>query len=234
MPRLFTVAQLLSRGRVIADAENDANITDAFLQTMLATVYGTMWGTVVEQGLRHVEKRATLVTAGPNPNVLAIPADHFATVRLDHLDATLRSPVREIMPQELDTYGQPTGSAQRASFFELVAGEILLYPTPPIGQSYELRYQPQVPDLTSVATSTSVDVFTHDGEGYVAWGLATCCRIRQEKDPRDVIREREAALARVATWAQERSFHQQRRPVVEPNDDGLPFRPEAMSLYWGR
>lgn len=216
MPRRFPVSALLTRFRTVTDTENDDHITDAFLQAQLSTIYGALWGTVVETGYRYFETRETLVTDGSN--ILDEPAGIFATVSLDYVQPDgRRFEVTEIMAQERNLVAPPL-SGTRARYFELVDDEFLLYPTPPTGQTYELRYVPQPPDLTSVITSTQVDVVTPDGEAFLTYGVAVMVAARKDLDPRLWSTEREAARQRLSDWAALRAFHQPRRQVVESSD----------------
>lgn len=235
MPRLFSVSALLTRIRQETDTENDDHITYGFLVSHVSTVYGQLHGTVCETGLRYFESRSTLVTAGPTPNILAEPADQRSWVSLDWLvNGTVtgrRLPVDEIMAQERNR-ALSSAAGQRARYFELVGREYLLYPTPPIGQSYELRYIPMSADISTLAEgsagSTNLDVVTEDGEAFLTLAVGVFVKKRKDQDPRFDITERDAALQRLSEWAAQRAFHQPRRQIMDPERSSGPG-PED---YW--
>ncbi|WP_196299624.1 hypothetical protein, partial [Streptococcus pneumoniae] len=83
---------------------------------------------------------------------LAEMADHLSTVNLSFIvNATTgeRRDLRELMAQERSRYSGQSGTAR---YFSLVDDVIYLYPTPPTGEVYEMRYVPQPPDLTAFAS----------------------------------------------------------------------------------
>ena len=219
MPRRFTMLQLLTRIRAVTDTENDGHVTDAFLKSQVSTIYGQLYGTVVETGLRYFETRDTLVTDGTN--LLDEPDDQFSMVGLDYIEASTsrRHPVCEVMAQERLWVNQPFVTGTRARYFELVDDQIRLYPTPPTGQSYELLYIPQPPDLSEAADGVEVDVVTPDGEAFLTYGVAVLVLGRKDQDSRMMAAEREAAKDRLSTWAAMRAFHQPRRQIVESYED---------------
>lgn len=230
MARRFFVSALLSRIRAVTDTEGDDHITDSFLKAQLSTIYGQLWGTVVETGLRYFETRTSLVTDGSN--LLDEPDNQFAVVGLDHIESGTgrRYEVTELMAQERTWVAQPWVTGTRARFFELVDDQFRLYPTPPTGQTYELLYIPQPPDLTAADDAELVDVVTPDGEAFLTYGVSALVLARKDQDPTMMQQEREAAKVRLSSWAAMRAFHQPRRQVVDPSDwDGWP---EPGSRWW--
>ena len=227
MPRRFFVSALLSRIRTVTDTEDDDHITDAYLKAQLSTIYGQLWGVVVETGLRYFETRVTLVSDGSN--ALDEPADTFCHVGLDYIEAgtNRRRELTELMAQERTWANQPWISGTYARFFELVDDQLLLYPTPQTGQSYQLLYIPQPPDLTSADESELVDVVTPDGEAFLTYGVAALVHARKDQDATLMQQEREAAKDRLSTWAAMRAFHQPRRRVVQIDDC-----PEPGDTFW--
>lgn len=223
MARRFRVDDLLGRVRQVADCEGDDHITDTFLKTQLSTIYGQAWGVVVETGLRYFETRTSLISDGSN--VLSEPANIFCHVGLDYIEAgtSRRRPVTEMMAQERTWVDQPWITGTFARFFETVDDQILLYPTPPTGQTYQLLYIPQAPDLTSADDAELVDVVTPDGEAFITYGIAALVLARKDQEASLMQQEREAAKKRLSEWAGMRAFHQPRRQVVE--DDWEDWNP---------
>jgi hypothetical protein len=235
VPRRFSVSALLSRIRTVTDTENDDHITAAFLKEQLSTIYGALFGAVCETGLRYFETRTPLVGLGAlitnGTNVLAEPADQFSHVGLDYIDpAGPRRELVEVMAQERTFVAQPWATGTRSRYFELVEDQYLLYPTPPTGQTYQLLYIPQPPDLSAAADALEVDVVTPDGEAFLTYGVGALVLARKDQDTRFMQAEREAARERLSTWAAMRAFHQTRRQVVE--SDEWSGGPQPGSWWW--
>jgi hypothetical protein len=217
------MAALIGRVRAVTDTENDGHVTDSFLKGQIHTLYGQLWGTVVETGLRYFETSVSLVSDGTN--VLEEPDDQFSYVGLDYVQADgRRFEVFEVMAQERTLVRQPHLSGTRARYFELVDDQYKLYPTPPTGQTYELLYIPHAPDLTAASDALLVDVVTPDGEAFLTYGVAVMVLARKDQDPRLMQAEREAAKQRLSEWAAMRAFHQPRRQIVQSDIDEYLFQ----------
>lgn len=220
MPRRFTVLQLETRVRTVTDSDNDGHVTSAFIRQELSTAYGTLWGTVSETGYRYFETLEALVTDGSD--ALDEPSLHFSTVGLDRVlsDGT-RYELQEIMIQERNLV-RTTSRADGAYWFAFIDDQIKLFPTPPAGQTYELLYIPQSPDLTAAVDADVVDVVTPDGEAFLIHQVAAIVKMRQDKDPSFHLglagsTEREGtAMARLSRWATMRSLTQPRRNITSP------------------
>lgn len=110
-------------------------------------------------------------------------------------------------------------TGDRARFYALVDDKIYLYPTPPTGQVYTLRYVPQPPDLTTFAGDDCVDVVTPDGHDFLIWSVSVRACGKTEADPSLAIREREAARERFEKSVQLRALTAPRRRIVAVDDE---------------
>lgn len=211
MARSFTVAQLIVRGKQSADVEGDSSISDDEWKGQLSIAYGELYQILVDSGMRYFESTQTVTTDGSSS--YALPADHLATIGVDYEvdSAGRRCALVEGMVQERNQYAGL--SRQRACQYALVGSNLELYPTPPSGQTYYHIYVPQPDDLSAAEDSASVDVVAPSGEQFIAWSLAVYAKIKHEADPRDAIREREAARSRVDEWSLMRALNTPRRPM---------------------
>jgi hypothetical protein len=207
---------LVARSQELVDMENQGNISTTTWKSFLSSQYAQLWGIVAAAGLRYFETSETVTTTGAAS--YQEPASHLSTVGVERVvNAQCRRPLRELMAQEEYLFHR---TGQEAVAWTLVDDQLYLYPTPPSGQTYNWRYIPQPPDLTTANDADLIDVVTLDGESFLLWGAAVRALSKQEKDTRDAVREREMARERVEEWASLRSLHSQRRRIVDEDDWG--------------
>ena len=225
MPRLFDLSVLRTRCQRRADMENNGLITDAEWGILMSEMYGELCAEVSKTGMRYFETTYTYTTTGVA--YVSEQADVLSTIRIDYLvDGTTtgrRRELIELMAQEQPQWSGRTGS--NAVAFAAVDDRIYLYPTPPTGQSYEVLYIPQPPDLSAQADSYDVDLVTPDGESFFTWGVAVKALSKSESDTRLAIAEREAARVRFVEWCTLRAFNQPRRRVMSETDMGSDYDP---------
>ncbi len=216
MPRRYALSDLRNRCIQRADLEGDLSIATDECNRLISEAYGELYTIVFECGLQYFEFAAQLTSTGAA--TLSELADHLSTVALTYYDGTQYYALREMMSQErIPASRWATGS--RAYAFALVDDKIYLYPTPPAGQIYELRYVPQPPELSTFADTDVVDVVTPDGLTFLVWSVCVKLKSKAESDVQLAIAEREAARDRFTTSVQLRSLNTPRRRVVETDDD---------------
>ncbi len=218
MPRRFTLDAIRTACKQQVDLENHAVISDAEWAGYISRAYGELWTIVFESGLQYFEYATTLTTDGTNQ--LSEVSDHLSTVALSYLEngTTGRiADLRELQPQERAGVSGQTGD--RARYFALVDDKIYLYPTPPTGQQYQLRYVPQPPDISTFASDNCIDVVTPDGHDFLIWSVAVRACAKTEADPVLCIRERDAARERFTQTVRLRSLTAPRRFQVDMGVD---------------
>lgn len=243
MSRLLELGTIVTRAQQRADRENDGHISAAEWKSLVSEQYGDLYSVVAESGLRHFETTSTITSTGAL--YYTLPADHLSTVGIARILATtsMGAPpadvpsrfgleLREAMAQEHSLVSGATGEAR---YYAIVGENIWLYPTPPSGQTYQLRYIPQAPDLADGADDDEIDVVTPDGEAFLLWGVAVKARAKSDENVELAIMEREAARARLTEWAVMRAFHQPRRRIVDEGP-GWDFSggPDDGDWRWGR
>lgn len=214
MPRLFSMDSLVLSCQQQVDLERHKVIQPAEWRGLISRAYGELWTIVFESGLQYFETEKTLVTDGTN--VLQEMTNHLSTVSFSYLvnAATGQTrDLRELMPQERSAASGL--SADSARFYALVDDKIYLYPTPPAGQSYIMRYVPQSPDCSGFAGDQSLDVVTPDGHDFLIWSVAVRACGKTEADPTLAMREREAARARFTLSVNLRALTAPRRRIVQ-------------------
>jgi hypothetical protein len=211
MARIFTLGDLVLRCKRRTDREYDSNIGDAEWKGYISSVYAELFAAVAETGFRYFETTATISTTGADS--YDEEADHLSTVGIDRVmsDGTRRE-LYEVMAQERTRYAGRTGDAVAYAHID---DQIWLLPTPPTGQTYEMLYVPQPPDLSDGDDDDAIDVVTPDGESFIIWGASVLALFKQGSDTRDAAREKESALGRVMNWATLRSLHACRHNVVD-------------------
>jgi hypothetical protein len=222
MPRLVTVDALVLACQQQVDLENHAVIERPEWLSYISRAYGELWTIVFESGLQYFETSQQFVIAGTNQ--LAEPANLLSAVSLVYFDPSgVERELRQLQPQERSRATHLCGGIGvgygAARFYALVDDKIYLYPTPPAGQTYELRYVPQSPDVTGYAGDACLDVVTPDGHDFLIWSVAVRACGKTEADPLLATREREGARARFAESVRLRALTSPRRIVVDYEDE---------------
>lgn len=211
MPRPVEMGKLEARCQRRADLEGDDHIAHEEWLELIDEAYGELHSIVAGTGLRYFERLASLTTDGTN--AIAEPAAVQATIGLWYVDSTgKKTRIPPLMPHEHERWAGRT--AQRAERYELIDDQIYLYPTPPTGQTYELRYIPQAPDLTGFASDACVDVVVADGLSFLVWAVTVKAKAKGESDVRLAILERDRAGGKLHEWAVNRAITEAPRRVV--------------------
>lgn len=212
MARLIEMGTLIELCQQRADKENDDHIANTEWRTLIDESYGELFEAVAETGLRYFEKVGTLTSTGAA--YVAEPTDVLSTIGLDYvLGSGERRPLKEIMIHERAKWAGRTGSY--ATEFAIVDDRIYLYPTPPTGQTYELLYVYQPPDLSAFDDDDCVDVVTPSGRDFIVWNTAVKAAAKSETDAQLALVERDNAKKRLVEWAVKRMLTQPRRQHVE-------------------
>jgi len=208
MPRRIAMSTLVTRCQQRADKVGDDHITE--WKSFISEVYGADVHSVVAGiGARYFETTASLTTTGAA--YVTEPTDHLSTIRIDYVDASgAHHELEELTVQEEAILAGRTSGAW-ASRFTIVDDRIYLYPIPPAGQTYEVRYIPQAPDLSAAADGDLVDVITPDGEACLLWGVAVLARAKASQDVSLHMRKAAEHRDRLMEWAAERSMSEPRR-----------------------
>lgn len=218
MPRQLLMGTIVTRCQQRCDLEGSGHIANSEWKALISEQYGDLYSVVAETGLRYFESTNTITTTGATS--YTAPTDHLGTVLVSRVldSAGRRRDLVEIQAQERAGW---IGISGEAFAYELVGTALILHPTPPSGQTYEILYIPQSPDLSATLDGTNVDLVTPDGEAFLIWGVAVKALAKSESDVQLAIAEREAARARLAEWATLRAFNQPRRRMVVDNSEWL-------------
>jgi len=214
------MTDLILRCQQRSDKEQDLSISRAEWCQLISESYGELYTIVFECGLEYFEFAQQLTTTGAA--TLSEVGDHLSTVTLAYLEDVTNKryrALRELMAQERTRWSLTNGQGgSRALAFALVDDQIYLYPTPPAGQIYELRYVPQPPELTefvSGSTPFQVDVVTPDGLTFLIWATTVKANAKVERDSQLAMAEREAARQRFTESVQLRALNAPRRRILD-------------------
>lgn len=155
MARSVTVTTLVAAVRSLADIENDDHISDTLIKEWLSSFWAELYETIVSSGLAYYECIKSYPSNGNSRGLYALPSDFYAPLRVDYVaSADNYTPLKEINLRELHRVARTTTG--QASFYRVVGSNLVLYPAPPSGQTYEMKYIPAPADLTS-SSVTEVD-----------------------------------------------------------------------------
>lgn len=227
MSRVFTLGTLVTRCLRRANKQGDgqfSGVSDA--KSLISEIYGEMYTTVAEAGLRHFEKKATITTDGTDGSATwAIPpSDLLATIGVDQILDLSTGRRRELYPymvQERELWsGMTSGNARVYAWVDQL---LSLQPRPPTGQTYELLYIPQPADLSTSADNVTVDVICPAGEKFLVWGVAALLHGEGETDAELAVMQQGKAKDELFDWASMRLFNDPPRRIVR-FDEQVMFR----------
>lgn len=218
MPRSYTLTDLIRRCQQRCNMEGDPAIAPDEWARLISEAYGELYTIVFESGLEYFERALAVTTTGAQ--TIGEPVDHLSTVQVAYLvDATARRYIalRELMAQERTIIsGQTIASGNFARAFALVDRQIYLYPTPPAGQVYEIRYVPQPVEFTEPA---NLDVVTPDGLSFLVWNVVVMALAKVEIEPSVAMERLEAARDRFTQSVQLRALNAPRRRILDIETD---------------
>lgn len=220
MARTVTLGTLVTRCQRRADLENQDNPSALEWKEMIHLVYAELYGLLVEAGISLFDTEAVIITDGTAD--YALPDDHLVTIGVDYVvdSAGTRRQLAELMVQERNYASGLTG-APEAIAWRFVGTSIVLYPTPPTGQTYQHVYVPVPADLSAAADDTLLEMATLDGEQFIIWAVSALAKHKVGMDNRVDREEREAARERVIFWAAQRALHNGRRRIVHEDIDAM-------------
>lgn len=204
MARTYTRSELRTRIRQLADMESSRLVADAELNDWLDTALAEFYELLYQSGIAYAEKSKDIVTTGGDSYTL--PADFLGFLKLEYRVTT--SPLRYCPLRAVSILEDHklTGDGQQAVGYRLVNNTVQLYPTPPEGQLYRLRYVPIFAKLTADSGNGGIV------EGYNGWEqlpVIDCvikCLLKEESDAAPWFAERERLRERIREAAEDRSL----------------------------
>lgn len=196
MARSVTIANLITRAKYRADAENASHVSDAEWQVYISEAYAELHAIVAETGNRQFESEDSITATGAASYNL--PAGYLATLNVEFVadSAGTRRELTQLMPQERHLYAGKTGEA---CAYELTSTTIVLWPKPSSG-SYKHLYIPQPTDYSTGVTSTEVDTLNIFGEKFITWTAAKMALQKAEMSVQLAMVEIEKAKSGVLDW----------------------------------
>ena len=85
------------------------------------------------------------ITALAATSAYALPSDWLATIAVDYAVGQDRAPLFRLQEEERNDFVGDTGQSRA---FRVIGSNVVLYPTPLVGQTYTHVYIPTAPDLT--------------------------------------------------------------------------------------
>lgn len=146
MARSVTVSTIMDSVRERVDDEGAVLADDTELIRYIDRAWTRLYAKYAAAEPDRFRTTATLSLSG---NTAALPSDWLATIGVDYQEnSSTFYPLRRLHEAERHTFnGQATGS--RALAYRVIGSNIVLYPTPPAGQTYVLIYLPTATALTA-------------------------------------------------------------------------------------
>jgi hypothetical protein len=219
MARTVTLGTLVTRCQRRADLQNQDSPSTSDWKGEIHLGYAELYGELAKPGVNLFDTEDTITTTGGA--IYPLPDDHLVTIGVDYvvdLQGTRRQ-LAELEVQERNWASGQTGT--EAIAFRATGASVVLYPTPPTGQTYQHVYIPQPADLSAAADATLLEMATLDGENFLIWWVVSVVKETIGQDSRVAREEREAARERLQHWVAQRVFNSGRRRIVMDDIDVL-------------
>lgn len=217
MPRRYTMTDLIDACMDRIDMENDELIDRARWAWLISEAYGELYTIVFEACRQYFEYSVLLTTDGTA--TIPEPLDHLSTVTFSYLVTGApdgqRRDLRVLEAQERSRMSGQTGGEAR--HYMLVDDKIYLFPTPPAGQVYEMRYIAQPPQLVEVSGDQAVlvDVVTPMGLTFLTYCACVKAISKNKDDWQLQVAERDRAKSEFAESAELRAILDGHRRIVD-------------------
>lgn len=231
MSRTIALSTLVTNCLTAADLESQSVISSATTKVLIDRAYRQLYGELARPGVGYFDTEQTITSTGVA--TYALQSDHLWTVGVEYKmdSAGRRRALTKLMRPERALHTGNTG--QTAQAYDVIGTNVVLYPTPPSGQTYYHVYIPQPADISVAADATLIEMATLDGEEFLTWTVVFYMRDKLDLDTRTAAAEREAARVRVQDDAQLRAFENMSRRIIQDDIEDLGSY-DPGSFYWNR
>lgn len=204
MARIFTAGDIITKARRQANMEGASGlkfVTAAEALRLTSQAWTWLHGLLVKADADYFEERQTITTT--DTDTYPLPDDYLETKRIDYAFSTTDyRPLKKITSREINAYQATNSTAAQAEAYRLVAGNVVLYPEPPTGQTYRHLYIPAPADLT--ATTDEIDGRA-GWEELIVLKVVIRMKLKAEDDVTALQAELDAEVKRVVMHADERN-----------------------------
>lgn len=202
MARIFTAGDVITKARRQVKMDNASGLKFVTADEALRlTSHAWTWlhGLLVKADPDYFEGTQSAITTGLDR--VALPGDYFETKRVDYQSSsTQHIKLKKITSRDILAYEGTSSST--ATAYRIVGSYLVLYPTPPSGQTYRHLYIPAPEDLTD-------DDDEIDGragwEELLVLRVAMRMAMKSGDDITDIKAELEAELQRIIVQADQRN-----------------------------
>lgn len=204
MARIFTAGDIITKARRQANMEGASGlkfVTAAEALRLTSQAWTWLHGLLVKADADYFEETQSIITT--DTGTYPLPDDYFETKRIDYAFSTTDyRPLKKITSREINAYQTSNSTAAQAEAYRLVGGNVVLYPTPPTGQTYRHLYIPAPADLT--ATTDEIDGRA-GWEELIVLKVVIRMKLKAEDDVTALQAELDAEVKRVVMHADERN-----------------------------
>lgn len=205
MARIFTVGEVITKARRQTKMDGASGlkfVTAEEARAIVSQSWTWLHGILIKADPDYFEDVQTIITTGLAENPL--PDDYLSTKRIDYVvNGVAQHELQRITVREITRYEVSTAATVAwAEAYRIVAGNVVLYATPPSGQEYRHIYTTAPEDL---------DEDEDEIDGRAGWEeilvLRTAIRflIKSQEDTTDLQKELDAELQRIVLQADERT-----------------------------
>lgn len=221
MARSVTLGEIRTRAQQLADIGTDADggsfVSSAEWSRYIDQAYCELYELMANSGLYYFESEQSITTTGAA--TVALPADHFQTIGVDYQRNNYWTPLHRIGVRERNRF--PITGVAYAMAYRVVGTNLVLYGTPPSGQTYRHLYVPAPASLVDAADATTVDGVA-GWEEYIVVDAAIRALLREDTDTSQLQARKAQLKQRIAEAAEQRETAAPARVFdINADDDAM-------------
>lgn len=226
MANTVTLAELRDGVQQITDTVGDRHKTASWLLTIINSARKEVFEILRRADPDFYESEQTIPTTGVAS--YALPANHHLTKAVEWLSTTtLRVPLRRVSLRERLDYQTAGVTGVSACAYRLVGATIVLYPTPPSGQTYFHVYVP-----APVLLVADADVVDGREAQLIILRAAIQVALRDDGDVPAFEAEFARELARMTAQSEDRAINEPRTIETVEDYSNRSARWRARRWYW--
>lgn len=218
-----TASSVMSDIRLHTDTVNDANITDAFLLSIVDKSYSKLYKNIATQYQGFFDLEHTSITLVPGTRTYALPADFMHLRGVDIMFGTDRVKMRRIAFGERDRWTDdprfvPFRMERARTYYGYLTQKdnLRIEPLPNSSENLLLTYVPRPTRITTVGQTFDVIAGFED---FIVYDSSIMVLAKQERDPMMMTQLRADALKTIID-------------VVSPRETGEPI--QVRDDYFGQ
>lgn len=228
MAKTYTAEELLDNVVSIVDDERFVLCTREQYLSWMDKAYSRLWNKLADSMIYPDLSDSDTVTTGEQ--AIALPADCYQVLQVLRSESGRLYPLDQIHVADRWKW-ERTGGQRAIKYMQEGVTSIILFPTPPTGQTYKVVYVPTATKITSLTD-------TIDGvagwEDLVVYDVAIKARLKEGSSVQELQQERQELRDAIDAEKNRRNLDALEFPKMRdfPTDSELAFDPAFRRWRW--